>query len=354
MDDQCSLDIPQYPLISDFINNKGIVMINYLLATQRVESTIGITLNRLFRYFKYAGIFLIATCLGAGTGFAGGSYIKSSGAMGLIGALIGFGLCVYFLHWSRRSRLYQFWAPHLILFGKLANSQTIPTGKQQLELGREQVQRLFDTPLALYSLYEKCAEVVSGLFINKYKLQKIAALPFIGDGLKLDFRVITGPLRDALLIDSLGSEITNPWQSLQDNLNLVSNRINSIQRSLLLVLAMQFVGSLLAFIVWYVGIDWLTDHWPDVDLMGWKLLLTGLLTWIMYAVFVYPIAVNAMLDEFLKIKRDVQDSVVESEDLKEQPAYVEITKTVATYTIPEKPLDSESQSAEPEDNVKNE
>ncbi|HFD12068.1 MAG TPA: hypothetical protein ENJ32_06340, partial [Crenotrichaceae bacterium] len=217
-------------------------MINYLLATQRVESTIGVTLNRLLRYMKLAGAYLIATTLGAGTGFAAGSYLKVSGAAGLIGAVAGFGLCAYFIHWSRRARLYQYWVPHLSLFGRLAEGLTIPVGKQQLEMGREKVQRLFETPAEIFSIYEKSADVVCALFINRFNLDSVSALPVIGDGLKILMTRIVSPLRDALLTLSLSDEVNNPWQTLQENLVLVSNRAAEIQRSILWVVLIQIVG----------------------------------------------------------------------------------------------------------------
>jgi hypothetical protein len=309
-------------------------MINYLLATQRVESTFGMTLNRLFRYLKFSGAYLISTALAAGTGFAGGAYFKSSGAAGLIGAAIGFGLCAYFIYWSRRGRLYQFWAPHLSLFGKLAEDKSIATGKQQLEVGVQQVQRLFDIPADLAGFHDQAASVLRELFIKKLKFEQIAALPLVGAWLKIDFSLFINPLRDALMALSFGEDIKNPWQTMQNNLALVAKHIGSIQFSLLMVLAMQVISCVLAFVVWYVGVDWLADHWPDVDMSGWKILITGLLTWIMYAAFIYPIAVNAMLDEFLKIQSKDQAEITISEQLSGLSAFTDISGQAQTYVLP--------------------
>jgi len=317
-------------------------MINFLLATQRVESTMGITFNRLVRYFLYAGSYLLAVALGAGAGYAMGSFVNSPGIPGLIGAVAGFGLCGYFLHWSRRTRLYQYWAPHLTLFGRLAGNQTIPAGKQQLAYGRKQVKRLFDSPSALCQLQVNCAEVLQELFVRQLNLESIASLPVIGTGLKISFDVLAGPLRDALLTLSLADDVTNPWADMKANLELASSRLRAIQTSLLLVIVMQIIGCALAFTVWYVGIDWLTDHWPEVNLLGWKLLITGLLAWAMYAVFVYPIAVNALLDEILKIKKTDQQVVV-SEALSALPAYKEIIRRADNDGIGEQQFDDQQE-----------
>ncbi len=317
-------------------------MINFLLATRRVESTMGITINRLLRYFAYAGAILLATTLGAGSGFAIGSFLNYSGFIGLFGAVAGFGLSIYLMHWARRGRLYQFWAPHLYLFGRLAEGSSIPTGKQQLELGREHVQRLFDLPANLSVLSEQCAEFLRELLIDRYKLKSIVALPLIGEGIKIDLNLIVSPLRDALIGLSLGTETTNPWKTMQDNLALALKHFSAIQRSMIQVVVIQIVGCVMAYVVWYVGIDWLTDHWPDVDLFGWKVLVTGLLTWIMYAAFVYPITVNAMLDELLKIKALDQESTVLPENFADLSASEEINKYAQMYTLPEQKPDQDA------------
>lgn len=308
-------------------------MINFLLATQRVESTIGVTLNRLVRYFKYAGAYLAATALGTGAGYAMGSFVGSPELPGLIGALAGFGLCGYFLHWLRRARLYHYWAPHLVLFGKLADDQMIPTGKQQLELGREEIKQLFETPQELFELHENSSEVLRCLFIQKFNLEAMTSIPLIVEGLKFGFNLVLSPLRDSLLILSLTSDIQNPWLTMKHNVELVASTIGSVLRNLLMVTVMQIIGCLLAFTVWYVGVDWLTDHWPEVNLLGWKLLITGLLAWIMYAVFVYPIAVNAMLDELLKLKKPEQQVTIESDQLASVAAYNNIVERAQAYTV---------------------
>ncbi len=309
-------------------------MINFLLATQRVESTMGITLHRLFRYIKYAVAYLLSTSLAAGTGFAAGAWIKSSGTLGLFGAIVGFGLCAYFIRWSRRGRLYNLWAPHLSIFARLVAEKSIPTGKKQLELGSQQVAHLFDKPVDLMNLYSQSVAVLSELFIDKFNLKTLTALPVIGAGLTIKLSMLLAPLRDALLILSLSEDTKNPWETMHNNLTLVAKNLSSIQRSLLMVLIMQVVGTLLAFIVWYVGVDWLADHWPDVDMTPWKILLTGLLSWIMYAAFIYPIAVNALLDEFLKIKTQQSTNDAVQEQLADSPALNDLAQQAQTYTLP--------------------
>ncbi len=308
-------------------------MVNLLLATQRVESTIGITLNRLLRYFGYAGGYLVATLMGAGSGFAIGSMLNSPNLLGVIGALAGFAGCAYVLNWSRRARLYQFWSPHLSLFGMLAKNQTIPTGKLQLESGRQQVKSVFDVPADLQSLYDRSADVLCAMFVNRLNLQNIASMPYIGKLLNIDINLFSCALRDALLIDCLDSRDANPWRTIHDNLSVVNKGFNQLFRSLILVFVIQVLGAGLAFVVWYVGIDWLLDHWPTVDFFWWKLLITGLLAWVMYAAFVYPIAVNAMADELQKLK--AQDDMNESGfDLNTLSTYQEIEQNISTYQQP--------------------
>ena len=309
-------------------------MIDFLLATQRVESTMGLTLYRLLRYMKLALAYLLATSLAAGSGFAMGAWIKSSGAGGLLGAAAGFGLCTYFIYWSRRGRLYNLWAPHLTLFGRLAKEQTIPAGKKQLEAGMQQVQHLFDKSSDLLNLHSQSAAVVSELFIDKFKLKSIASMPVIGAWLTIKLNFLSASLRDALLTLSLNEETKNPWETMQKNLVLVANHLGSIQRSMLMVLIMQIVSAVLAFVVWYVGVDWLADKWPDVNMTGWKILVTGLLTWIMYAAFIYPIAVNAMLGEILKIKEKPQLDDATQVNLDAFPALAVVEKQAQAYHLP--------------------
>ncbi len=309
-------------------------MVNFLTATQRVESTMGLTLRRLFHYMKLALAYLLATSLAAGSGFAMGAWIKSAGTVGLLGAAAGFALCAYFIHWSQRGRLYNVWAPHLSIFGRLVEDKSIPAGKQQLEFGSQQVERLFGKSVDLMDLYSQSAAVLCELFIDKFNLKAIAAIPVIGAGLKIKLSVLLASLRDALLILSLGEDTNNPWETMRDNLTLVAKHLSSIQRSMQMVLIMQVVGTLLAFFVWYVAIDWLADHWPDIDMTAWKILLTGLLSWIMYAAFIYPIAVNAMLDEFLKITTQNPTNDIAQEQLADFPALDEIAKQSQTYTLP--------------------
>jgi hypothetical protein len=319
-------------------------MVNFLSATQRVESTMGLTLRRLFHYMKLALGYLLATSLAAGSGFAMGAWIKSAGTVGLLGAAAGFALCAYFIHWSRRGRLYNLWAPHLSIFGRLVEEQSIPTGKQQLELGSQQVGRLFGKSVDLMNLYSQSATVLCELFVNKFNLKSIASLPLMDTLIKIDFSLFINPLRDALLILSLGEDIKNPWETMHNNLVLVAKHLNSIQRSMLMILIMQVVSALLAFAVWYVAIDWLADHWPDINMTAWKILLTGLLSWIMYAAFIYPIAVNAMLDEFLRIKSQNPANDTSQEQQANLPALDDIAKQAQTYTIPAETPEQESGS----------
>lgn len=317
-------------------------MVNFLLATQRVESTIGITLNRLLRYFAYAGGYLLATLMGTGSGFAIGTMFNSPNLLGVIGALAGFGGCAYVLNWSKRARLYQFWAPHLSLFGMLAKNQPIPTGKQQLESGRQQVKSVFDVPADLQTLYDKSADVLCAMFVNRFNLQKLSLMPYIGKLLNIDINMFSSALRDALLIDSLDKDDTNPWRKMHDNLSVVNQGFKKLLQSLVLVFVIQVLGAGLAFVVWYVGIDWLLDHWPNVDFFWWKLLITGLLAWVMYAVFVYPIAVNAMTDELQKLKAQ-GDMDASDFDLNTISAYQEIEQTISTYQLPVQVENSDSE-----------
>lgn len=319
-------------------------MVNFLSATQRVESTMGLTLRRLFHYMKLAFAYLLATSLAAGSGFAMGAWIKSAGTVGLLGAAAGFALCAYFIHWSRRGRLYNVWAPHLSIFGRLVEDKSIPAGKQQLELGSQQVERLFDKSVDLMELYSQSAAVLCELFVNKFNLKSIASLPLMDTLIKIDFSFFINPLRDALLILSLSEDTKNPWETMHDNLELVAKYLSSIQRSMVMILIMQVVSALLAFAVWYVAVDWLADHWPDINMTAWKILLTGLLSWIMYAAFIYPIAVNAMLDEFLKIKSQNSANDVAQEQLTDFPALDAIAKQAQTYTLPAETPEQESSS----------
>ncbi|MEE9344032.1 MAG: hypothetical protein V3U88_00330 [Methylococcales bacterium] len=319
-------------------------MVDFLAATQRVESTMGLTLRRLFHYMKLALAYLLATSLAAGSGFAMGAWVKSSGTGGLLGAAAGFAVCAYFIHWSRRGRLYKLWAPHLSIFGRLVEEKSIPPAKKQLELGSQQVERLFDKSAGLMDLYSQSGTVLCELFIDKFNLKAIAALPVIGAGLTIKLSVLLASLRDVLLIFSLGEDIKNPWETMHNNLELVAKHLSSIQRSMLMVLIMQVVGTLLAFIVWYVAIDWLADHWPDIDMTAWKILLTGLLSWIMYAAFIYPIAVNAMLDEFLKITAQSPTNDTAQEQLADFPALDEIAKQAQTYNLPAETPEQEPNS----------
>jgi hypothetical protein len=288
---------------------------NLLAATRAVEAAMPFMLYRLAVCLGVAFACLFAALAGAGTLIAFASFSAKPASVASLGAALGLGAFGYLLHRFRAGLFFNIKAGHLALLARLAQGEKLPQGKAQIELAKQDAERIFPSAAGFLEISEAARQVLQALPARH--------CPFLGGLANKTLAALLGRLAgwlagtadQALLSLCFAAGQNNPWRAVRAGLVLHVRHFDSLSKNRGYLLAFEYLGLLAAYAAMLYPADSAAAMLP-VDVGAWRYVFALIFAWSLKAAFLEPIATTALAGLYFDLaKRGNGASGAEAQEL---------------------------------------
>jgi hypothetical protein len=262
----------------------------------------------LFRLVVYVGIavaYLLATGIGAGTGFGVGSIWGSDGqASGAIwGGIFGFGVTAAVLYFLREYILYVVKAGHIAVLVELIDGRDVPDGQGQISYATAVVKSRFAETSVLFAidqLVKGVLRAVIGLAQGLAALLPIPGLQQIVGLVRAFLQIAVGFVDEVILAYAIRTNATSPWQSAQTALVLYAQNYKAMLKNAAWLVVITYGLALLVFIVMLSPAAAIVAIFQN----GWGaagIVFAIVFAWAVKAALIEPFAICCMMQAYFKV-----------------------------------------------------
>ena len=264
--------------------------------------TMPFILIRIAVYFGIAILYILATGVGGGLGYGVTSFAEEKGWGTLYGAFIGFGGASGFLYWAREYILYLIKAGHIAVLVHNYDDKDLPSGRGQIDYGRQEVQSRFAQASLLFGLDQLIKGVLRVISGTINTVANFIPIPGLHGLIKMVSAVIRASLTyvDEIIIAYLiRTESENPWQSSRDALVLYAQNYKSMLKNAVWLSLFMWLLTVVLFIVLLPVVVSIAAVFP-AETSVWPVLIALVLAWSCKQAIIEPIAIYALMQVFFK------------------------------------------------------
>lgn len=276
-----------------------------LTLMMRTLPIVGIRLGATMLFWLVAAIYLalaffIATLLG--------SLIEILGIIFFFVALVG---VVPLYKLAYHYVFYMIKAAHIAVLAEIIANDRLPSGKGQLEWGRERVQERFGEMNAMFVIDELVEGVVKAFTRSVYRFTWFLPGESIDTLVRLINRVIENSVKyidEAILARSFWRESSNVWVNARDGLVLYGQVWRPILMNAIALLVLSYVPSVVAFVVFAAPIGFLL-----------ALISTQLAAWTIVFALLFAFLIKVAIGDAFAMAVIISAYYRETADLKPNP-----------------------------------
>jgi hypothetical protein len=296
-----------------------------LAAVRAIEKSMAYVLYRLLICLGASLGYLLATLAGAGTlvGFA--SLTKNASALGPFGAVIGFALFAYLMAKLKPIWLNAVDVPQLALLADQARGVILPTGKAQIECGKQRAASCFPSTAGLFKLDQAIRKTQEEMADFHPCPRLSVAQPLVKKYLDLALQRLSALNHQTLLAWHFFTESNDPWDSAAGGLAIQEQQYHAMTRNRFVATVFSWLGFLAFYPLLLAGIDILVEGIP-IDFSVWTYVFAGVFAWAIKAAFFDAIAEAAMMAYFFSLAGKSADSTSGEALASQSAAYREIRR----------------------------
>ena len=277
--------------------------LSLLTAVQVVEKTMAYTMYRQMMWFAICFAYLFATLIGAGTALALSAVGFNPSGLAMFGGLLGFGLCGYLLHKTRRSIWVPLRAGHAAAIAHSLMGKSLPGGWAQVDDAKHVVEARFGGDAALFNLHQRIKRVIRAFADAEYGVGRSFAFPggdFVRHAYDFVLGVAVAILDEVILAYHIKQQSDNPFMSCRDGIILLVQNRRIMIKWASIMLVFMYSGLFAAFylLLWPVG--WVADLFP-VSIGYWRWVFALVFAWGIKATFFDSVALAMLTQVFFKI-----------------------------------------------------
>lgn len=294
----------------------------------------------VFRFLIYFGItlgFVLATGVGAGVGYGIGAIGGDSGAGGMWGGIIGFGLASSVMYFLRELLLYKVKAGHIAVLVELMEGKTLPEGRSQIEHAQTVVKERFAESSVLFVLDQLIKGILKTFNSLFFAVSNFLPIPGAQGLARFINTIVTLSLTyldEVILAYNMRTRSDNPWRSSQTALILYAQNYKAFLKNAFWLSFFIWGLSALLFLIILAPVAGLVALFPGTA--GPLTLIVALVfTWGVKQAVIEPFAMTAMMQVFFKVTEGQQPNP-EWEAKLEQASdkFRELKGKAATWTTP--------------------
>ncbi len=273
-----------------------------LAAVRAIEKSMAYVLYRLLICLGAALGYLLATLAGAGTlvGFA--SLAKNASSLGPIGAVFGFALFAYLMYKIRPTWLNAVNVPQLALLADQERGVTLPTGKAQIDYGKQRTAACFPSTAGLFALDEAIRQTQRDM-ADFHPCHRLAVdQPRVKKYLNLTLQRLSALNHQTLLAWHFFSGSDQPWRSAAEGLAVHEQHFDGMTKNRLVATLFSWLGFLGFYPLLLAGIGILVEGIP-INFSFWPWVFAGVFAWAIKAAFFDAIVEAAMMEYFFSLAR---------------------------------------------------
>lgn len=295
-----------------------------LAAVRAIEKSMAYVLYRLLICLGASLGYLLATLAGAGTlvGFA--SLTKNASSLGPVGAVMGFALFAYLMAKTRPIWLNAVNVPQLALLADQARGVILPSGKAQIEYGKQQAAACFPSTAGLFKLDEAIRQTQRDMAdIHPCPRLAVVTQPLVKPYLELALQRLSALNHQTLLAWHFFTESDQPWRSAVTGLAVHEQHFDAMTKNRLVATMFSWLGFLAFYPLLLAGIGILVEDIP-IHFSFWPYVFAGVFAWAIKAAFFDAIAEAAMMAYFFSLAGKAVDTATGEALASQSAAYREI------------------------------
>lgn len=273
--------------------------VNLLAAMRTIERTMPMVVYRFLISLAVGLAYILSVLSGAGIGFAAGSYGSNPGAVASVGAFVGFAACAFVVYKIRHHLLHAVRASHLLILVEYRNGRTLPVGKAQVDYAKQQITERFTSVPGLAQLDDNlrtCLRALPGLSCDIAACLPIKH-PQAVKAAKIALGQVAASVGDVLLAALLRRKDDNPWQAGLAAVEASAAQWPGLFKNAAWMYGFIYVGWLASFLVIQVPVLSIAASLPMAANI-WPLVFALILSWVLKAAFLEPIATTALLEYY--------------------------------------------------------
>ena len=275
-----------------------------LKATQAIEKTFAYTVHRLLVSAGIGFAYLGALLFGAGIGFAIGGRLGSAGYVAGIGALSGLVFLGWLVFRYQKKLNFTVKGGSIALFVELVEGRTVPNGRKQINHARAIVEKRFGQAAVLFDIDQKIDGVLHSL-MRKYTVfgQRLPVFDNVWITRIID-GLLSLPLaysHDAIIAFCIKNKSDPVWHSVQQAMVLYAQNFNKFLKNSLWLNVLVLIAWLAVFLLVWVPVGWAFELLPASISALWQVVFTLILSWIVKAAYLDPIALGSMIQLFFEM-----------------------------------------------------
>ena len=274
-----------------------------------IGSTIGILvrtmpfiLMRMAIYFGITLAFILATGIGAGTGYGVGAWSDAPETFAIWGGIFGFGLVAGAVYWAREYMLYMVKAAHIAVMVRLIDGQPMPDGKSQIAHGRETVTARFGEANVLFvldQLIKGVIGVLTGIIGAVGAVLPIPGLDTLVGFFNTVVRVSLTYVDEIILGYNMRTDSRNPWESSRQALVLYAQNGKTMIRNAIWLSIFLHVFAFVVFLLALAPAAAILYVFPG-EWAGYAFVLALVFAWSFKAAVLEPFAIAALMSVYFK------------------------------------------------------